>query len=893
MIDKPRQSGFHARRSLARALLFTVTALVALPGFVQAQVLGPRVGITEVGLLLRQLDGEKRVLMIGAHPDDEDTAMISALARGYGARTAYLSLTRGEGGQNLIGPELGEGLGLIRTGELLSARSLDGGEQFFTRAFDFGFSKNADETLTHWPLDELVRDVTWAIRVFRPHVILSVFSGTPRDGHGQHQAAGIAARRAFEVAGDSGAYPDQMQLGVGPWAPMKFYQLNRFGGSASTVEVQTGRLDPLVGRSFFQIAMDSRSQHRSQDMGSAQSPGPRVSGGTLESSIDEDGGSATPASEPGFFAGVDTTLAGLAVAARVSDEVGILSAISGYREAIAVAGELLHPDRPEQAVAALGDALAEIRTARDLAAEATGGSAATELTAVLDRRSELVGRALLAGAGVVFDARADRDILVPGSRVEVLLSIWNGGGRSVRVDHLGLDVPDGWTPPTPIAAGETLEAGEIMEWAIMVDVPSDARPSQPYFLEQPRDGDLYRWPIDGALMGRPGNPDLIVGVAEVSVDGGPPIRSTHPAAFVGVDQASGEYRLPISVVPAMSIAVEPGSIAWREDGSGPRSIAVRVQNFSLDAMSGDLSLIPPEGWTVRPGSVRVSLEQAGAESSFSFEISPEEDTPEGRYDFRAVVRTDQGQYGQTVSFVDYPHIDRTMRVSEASLEVSYFGVDVRPVTVGYVMGPGDSGFQALQDLGLEVVALDPEYVRSGDLDRFDTIVLGSRAYETREDLRASNERLLDFGRRGGTIIVQYNQYQYPAGSFAPYPVDIARPHDRVTDELAPITLLDSSHPLLASPNPIGPADFEGWVQERGLYFLSEWDEAYTPLMELSDPGEDPKRGALLVTRLGDGAYVYTGLALFRQFPAGVPGAFRILANLVSLRGSDLPGPASP
>ncbi len=841
-------------------------------------------GVAEAALLFRQLDGEKRVLMIGAHPDDEDTSMLAALARGYGVQTAYLSLSRGEGGQNLIGSEVNEGLGLLRTGELVAARSIDGGQQFFSRAFDFGFSKSANETFRLWPEEELVRDVTWVIRTFRPHVILSVFTGTPRDGHGQHQAAGISARRAFEVAGDSDAFPDQLELGLEPWAVSKIYQLNQFGSGSPTVVIQTGDLDPTLGRSFYQIAMASRSQHRSQDMGAAQSPGPRTSGATLlQARVPVD-----PRGEDGFFTGIDTTLAGLAAAARAPDELALVSHIADYRAAIAVAAELLHPGEPRRSVAALQDAVRELKAALPLAFAAPEGPGRTELVRVLQSREETASQLLLAAAGVIVDVRVGRDRMVAGEEVGVEVVVWNGGRSSISVEEVGLVLPDNWLRSDDDGGALRLAPGEIREWGFEVQVPESARASRPYFLEEGRNGALYTWPSDPSVMGRPGNPPLIIGRAVIVVDGSAALTVLRGGSHVGVDQADGEYRVPVFVVPGTTVAVEPKTLAWPRGETGPRSVAVTVAALSEAGIDGEVRLTGPPGWEIRPESQSVSIPAGGGATAFRFEVRARDEARPGRVTFQGEVRDGEQVYREGVAFVDYRHIQPAPLFQTAELSISYFPVEVaRDLRVGYVMGPGDAGPQALADLGVQVEPLGPEELRSGDLDRFDTLVLGIRAYETRSDLRNSNQRVLEFARRGGTVIVQYNQYQYPAGQFAPLSVEIARPHDRVTDAQADVTLLEPDHPVLSSPNQISEDDFEGWVQERGLYFLNRWDDGFTPLLEMADPGEEPKRGSLLVTRLGEGAYVYTGLALFRQFPNGVPGAFRLLANLVSLRGSDL------
>ncbi len=817
---------------LAGPLLLLFLAAPSDP--VSAQLRGPSVGVVEAAELLRQLDGEKRVLMIGAHPDDEDTSMLAALARGHGVRTAYLSLTQGEGGQNLIGPDLEEGLGLIRTGELVSARLVDGAEQYFSRAIDFGYSKTLEEALGHWPEEELVGDVVWVVRLFRPHVILSVFTGTPSDGHGQHQAAGVAARLAFEAAADPSRFVDQLALGVEAWATPKLYQLRRGGGQVADVLVETGQLDPLLGRSFHQVAMESRSRHRSQAQGASQAPGPRASGGTLvESRVSGSG------VEDGFFVGIDTTLVGIARAAGGPAEAVLLELIRAYREALLAAAETLQVADPEPAVAHLVTALSHLEDARAVAAEAPAGPGRTELVNVLERRGATLARAIAAVGGIVMDARADRARVSPGETIGVDVVVWNGGAREIVVTAVDLALPSGWTSSGPVSAPYAVPPGELETIEITVEVPESAE-------------------IERA------------------------------ASYVGVERASGEYRVPLHVLPRMAVQVERRSMAWPAGEAGARPVSVRVSNLSAAGTEGELRLIPRAGWTVSPELHPVELPEPGGEATFAFQIRPTPGAAPGVAGFRAVVTDGGGELDESVVMVDYPHIEPAPLIEPAELWVSYFPVRVAEgLRVGYVQGPGAGDLTGLADLGVDVEALVPEDLRSGSLDRFTTILVGIRAYETRDDLVASNQRLLDFARDGGTVVVQYNQYAFANGDFAPYPVEMARPHDRVTDPDAEVTFLDPGHRALTAPNPLSASDFEGWVQERGLYFLNRWDDRYTPLLRMADPGEEPNSGSLVVARVGEGAYVYTGLALFRQLPRGLPGAFRILANLISLRGSEL------
>ena len=887
------------------ALLLAASTIAAPPTPATAR---QQPGLTGTALLMRQLDGVKRVLMIAAHPDDEDTGLLATLARGMGAETAYLSLSRGEGGQNFIGPRLHEGLGLIRTGELVAARALDGGAQYFTRAFDFGYSKNLDEALRFWPLEEVLRDAVYVVRKFRPHVIVTVFSGTPRDGHGQHQHAGVVAREAFEAAGDPSRFPELAARGVTPWEPAKLYRSVRFSPGEATLTVPSGDFDPVLGRSHFQLAMESRSRHRSQEMGSGQSMGRRASSLRLEASRREG------VEDDGIFAGVDTTLASqLGAPLPAVWPTDTEARLAGYRRALAAARLGLAGATPGGAVAGLVEAAGILR---GLVAEAPGG----EGRSVLERRLTLVSEAVLAAAGIVTEVRVGRDLLTPGESVVVDVTVWNGGRAAVAAVDPALLLAPGWeasrteesarassrsrffrAPTVATPADGRIAGGEVGRWSWRVMVPADAPPSAPYYLTAERDGAMYHWPDDAQSWALPFGPAPVRAGIALEVDGAA-LRVERDGEFVGVDRATGEYRRRVLVAPAIDVAVDPPWMVWPSGAAATREIAVVVTNTSATARSGDLRLEVPDGWSVEPASVPVALEPDGANASFAFAVTPTRDRFEGESVMRAVTRTVadapgapgngftdrlRGESVTQTDIIDYPHIPRTMMVREAATRITVVPVAADTgLRVGYVMGSGDDGATVLRQIGVRVDELGPAAVRAGDFASYDVLVLGIRAYETRPDLVAANAAVLDFARAGGTVIVQYNKYEFPAGGFAPYPVTINRPHDRVTDETAPVTLLAPESPVFTSPNQLAPADFEGWVQERGLYFLGEWDERYTPLMEMADPGEDPKRGALVVAPVGDGLYVYTGLAFFRQFPAGVPGAYRLFANLVSLRRGD-------
>ncbi len=895
----------HTAPSRVVALLVALVAGAAsVPSVSSAQAPPSDRGAVAVGLLLRQLDGVKRVLMIGAHPDDEDTSTLTTLARGMGARTAYLSVTRGEGGQNLIGPELGEGLGLVRSGELVAARTIDGGEQFFTRAIDFGFSKTADETLGKWPREEILGDVVWVIRRFRPHVILSVFSGTPRDGHGQHQVAGLLTHEAFDVAADPTRFPEQLENGVEPWQPTKLYRLARRDPSGGSASLETGTFDPLLARSYFQVSMDSRSQHRSQDMGAAQPLGPRSAAVTLVWTADGVAG------EGGIFAGVDTTLVALTSTLPGALAGDARETLENYRSAVAEARSSLDALAPEMSAPALARAVGAL----DEVLGCIGTEEATaEVAQVLTRKRALVQRALLAASSVVMSVRTNDDLVVPGEELEVRVDLWNAGPYQLTDAGPGLLLPAGWTADliegrtivgggfgpfrssteTVSGTSETLGPGEIRRWAFRVRVPADAELSRIYYQREQRTGEYYEWPEEWDLRGLPRDPPLLSGrvtfdlASATDGDGtSVAVAEDRAARYYGVDAARGEFTKPLLVVPAASVTVEPDLMVWPLGSTEERTVTIRVRNQAESGIEGAL-MLEGSGWSVEPATTRVELGAPGAERAYSISLRPSADMGPGVQRLRAVMRSDDGRsWSERIDLIDYPHIERVAQFHTAELRASIFPVAVdEGLWVGYVMGSGDSGPAALTALGVDVEVLQPSDVLAGDFRRFDALVLGVRAYETRPDLAAANDAVLDFARAGGTVVVQYNQYDFPSGDYTPYPVSISRPHDRITDETASVTPIEPEAPVLNTPNRITDEDFEGWVQERGLYFLGTWDPAFTPVLSMADPGEAPKEGSLLVASVGQGVYVYTGLALFRQFPAGVPGAYRLLANLVSLDGA--------
>jgi LmbE family N-acetylglucosaminyl deacetylase len=790
--------------------------------------------------LLQQLAEDRRVLVIAAHPDDEDTSLLSLLSRGYGVRAAYLALSRGDGGQNLIGPELGTALGVIRSRELLAARELDGAEQFFTRAYDFGYTRSLDETSGLWLPDSILKDVVRVVRRFRPHVIVSVFSGTTRDGHGQHQAAGVAAAAAFDAAGDPSWFPElETEEHLAPWTPLKLYRSTRFDRSATTLAIPTGMLDPRIGQSYHQIAMASRSRHRSQDMGVLQQIGPQET--RLRLITDRAGNDSGDGSED-LFAGIvsePTPLMRFAALARGAVDPTNLAAL---------APELM-----------------------------------AQLPAASGRARDLLERVIGISAGLVMDAVVDDEEITPGQTVTVTASVFNGGPFDVHVEGVLLSAPEDWSVERTDLPDEPARSGTMATVEFRITVPEDASPTQPYFLERPLIGGMYDWsqaPPD--VRGRPFQSPILHARFRLAVLGGS-VELRREATFRARNQAAGEIRREVRVVPLVDVRLDPANVVWPVDGDREREFSVSLIYSGSARYAGEVGL-EIAGWPA-PSPQRFSFDRPGASQRFVFSLSRPSNVVDARVEVSAVVVGEDGRtFDRGVRMIEYSHIRATPMVHAARSAVRVAPMTLPPLgRVGYVRGASDRMPEALRQIEVPVEVLDGDQLAGDDLSVYDAIVVGSRAYEADSALTEYNERLMEYTRSGGLLIVQYQQYQFVRGGYAPYALEISRPHDRVTDETAPVRILRPDNPVFNTPNRIAPEDWIGWPQERGLYFAGEWDEAYLPLVETNDAGRSPLQGGLLVARYGAGTYVYTGLSFFRALPAGTPGAFRLFLNLLGLK----------
>jgi LmbE family N-acetylglucosaminyl deacetylase len=828
-------------------------------------------GVIALDRLLQKLPVHKRLLVIAAHPDDEDSRLLALASRKMGAEVAYLSLSRGEGGQNLLGPHLGVPLGLIRTQELLAARRVDGGRQYFTRAYDFGYTRSLEETLSVWPRDVLLEDVTRIVRRFRPQVIVTVFTGMTRDGHGQHHASGVVGKEVANTG--AAAFPSLEKEGLLPWKISALYCCGY--SDLATLVLPTGTIDPLTGRSYHQIAMASRSNHRSQDMGALQPPGPNqtrlawVSGGAGKDSKDP-------------FDGIDTRLT--AIAAGIGDTARRARAEERLRRAESAVGEArtkLGPATLDQTASSLAVAVEALRSARVLVQPETDADEAAA-AAFLDEKIALAETGIAAASGLTVDAITDRETASSGEPLDVKVSLWNAGSGPVKVESVELVSSEGWECGGTAAETRDVAPGALAEWTRSCAPPGGGS-TIPYFLKRPMNGALYDWSdAPPAVRGEPFQPAPVSAVVRLKLRG-VPVSLSRDVVYRFRDQEKGEVRRPVRAVPAIEVSVEPDRIVWPTAQKGERRLEVTVSSNSSSPLAGNLQVAVPAGWPAMR-AIPFSLTGRGDRQFVDVPLRPPSPFAPGRGAFRiAAVLPDGRQFGSHVEVLDYEHIPPTPMPVEASVDV--VAADIRLPSlerVGYVRGAADRVPEALTAIGVPVELLGEKYLDSGNLSRFDVIVIGSRAYETDPALVRSNNRILDYARNGGLVVVQYQQYAFIEGKFAPYTIEIGRPHDRVTDETAPVRILDPNHPAFTRPNRIGPEDWTGWVQERGLYFARTSDPAYTPLLAMADPGLPEQQGGLLVAQLGKGIYVYTGLAFFRQLPAGVPGAYRLFANLLGL-----------
>ena len=819
-----------------------VVCVLVLP--LRAQEPRPWQGASELRELLDRVNTLGSVLILGAHPDDERETMIAYFSRGRNLRAAYLSATRGEGGQNLIGSEQAALLGIIRTQELLAARRLDGGTQFFTRAIDFGYSKSPSEALAFWGRDLVLGDMVRTIRRFRPDVIVSRFSPTTGSGHGHHTAIGHITLEAYEAAADPARFPEQIEQGLEPWQTMRLYWTpplftrkheEEQAKRSDRLRINTGEYDPTLGVSYAEIGGVARSMHRSQGMGTGQRKGdaPAFFGYLAGEEAEQD-----------LFDGINTSWDRVPGAERV---------------------KLLLAKVRESHKAENRDAVIEglLRAYREI--KALDGSWARI-------KEQEVVRAIELAAGLWIDAAAERWDVTPGSEVELTLSAMNRSNTSLQ--WVGANI-EGSARQTVTLDARRLPSNEVAQKKVRISIPERAEYSQPVWLRQPTNGNSYQVE-DPNLIGLAESPPALRVSFHLKGPDGVTFTVTQPVIYRWVDRAQGERTRRMEIVPSVAVRFENTSRIFPDQQ--PRKVTVDLESHT-DSAEGALSLSVPEGWRAEPASRPFRLAERGMRTTLAFDLHPPK-TPLGG-EVVAQVKLGDRTISQGVREIEYPHIPLQVISPRAEMRVERTDVKLLSKNIGYVMGSGDRIPEALEQLGAHVTLLSDEAVTAGDLASFDTIVLGIRALNTRPGVLAAKEQLLGYVENGGTLVVQYttSSRRGSTPTLAPFPVTPS--WERVSDERAAVRLLNPGHPLLQQPNRISEADFENWVQERGLYFMTEWDDKYDALLASNDLDEPSREGGLLYAKYGKGVYIFTGYSWFRQLPAGVRGAYRIFANLLS------------
>jgi len=888
--------------ALLLALCWTPARAQVPSPWVDTKPLSVDTGSTGLKLMLRRLHTTARLMHTVAHPDDEDGGMLTLESRGHGDSVLQLTLNRGEGGQNKLGSNLFDELGIIRTLELLAADRYYGVEQRFTRVADFGFSKTAAETFEKWGGHDIaLGDMVRVIRTFRPDVICTRFQGSPRDGHGNHQASGILTREAFRAAADPTRFPDQIREGLQPWQAKKLYMDNVGADEQWTIKLETSQYDPLLGETYVQFAWKGLKHQLSQGAGGwTFREGQRFSYYKL---ID----SALPnppaggAHETDFFDGIDTSLPALATRlgadqakapwlrtqlraiARTVDEATeaadkeVQSAGAPLLRGLNLTRALIKKvEASPLSAAEKADLLASLRTKEQEFKEAANLALGMDL-AVNPGTPD--GRPMAAkfptDQGDVLAA-----VITAGKPFLLRATLHNGSAEPMLIKQFVVDVPEGWKSELFMdKLPKSIAAGDGCALTFRVSPPIDAQPTKAYFhRNDPNIDAIYK--IDNpkyVTLALP--PPPVSARVDYTINGAEgEIRSVARTPMH--DDKGDVWSMPLAVVPRFSVDAWPATQIILASANPSAQVSVGVRT-TADRGNGVVHPEAPQGWKTEPQSADVSFTAPGHKSS-DFKELPD-GAKESRYEVHALLNADGRDYTDGYALVTRPDIGGFFYYQPALQRASIVDVKVPPgLKIGYIMGAGDDIPEVLGELGLTVTTLTPEQVASGDLSRYGTIVLGIRAYDTRDDVKKNNQRLLDYVKNGGTLLVQYNTSpsDFNQGHYTPYPTQLSR--ERVTVEQAPVTILDPQSPVFRYPNSITQHDFDGWVQERGLYFMDQWDSHFTPLLACNDPGQQPQKGGLLLAQYGKGYYLYTGYAFFRQLPFGVPGAIRLYVNLLSV-----------
>ncbi len=792
----------------------------------------------EIQAAIKRLNVVGNVLYVAAHPDDENTAVLAYYANHRYFRTGYLALTRGDGGQNLIGSEQGEYLGVIRTQELLAARRIDGAEQFFSRAIDFGYTKSPQETFNFWDRQKVLSDVVWVIRNFKPDVIITRFPSTGEGGHGQHTASAILAQEAFSKAGDSTQFPEQLKY-VNSWQPKRIYWnawlpilQERKADLSKLGRIDVGDYDPLLGKSYTELAAEGRSMHKSQGFG--------VSGQRAENINYFDLTKGEPAGQD-LFEGIDVSWNRI----KGGEQIGPM---------IEDIHKTFNPEDPSASIPKLLIVYKEIKKRPS--------------SVWVDRKLEEVTHIIRWCAGLWMEAITDDHSASPGSAVKLTAAMVNRSSFPLKLERIHL----------PFGTKDTLgsvelKKGKLVRSAAAINIPDDAPLSQPYWLnKQPGRG---MFDVDDQnLIGMPENKPALSAEFVIKING-ETITFTVPALYRWTDPVKGELYRPFSVIPTVAINLDEKVYLF--PNKNPKTITLTLKS-GINNAAGELRLKLPDGWRSSPEKSVFNLANKYDESKITFSIEPPASASEGFFTVEALVngRT----YSRSLQTISYDHIPTQVLFPETKAKLVRLDITSRAQNIGYIMGSGDLIPEYLTQAGLRVTLLSDDDLEKGEFGQYDAIIAGIRAYNTRNRLKFAQEKLLKYIENGGTLIVQYNTARgLVTDNIGPYPFKISS--DRVTEEDAAVKVTTPGHTLVRFPNTISESDFAGWVQERGLYFANTWDPKYETVFASHDNGEQDMMGGTLFGRYGKGVFIYTGYSWFRQLPAGIPGAYRLFLNMIS------------
>jgi len=800
----------------------------------------------EIYHALEKLQFLGSALYVAAHPDDENTRLIAYLANDVKANTAYLSLTRGDGGQNLIGTELAEQLGVLRTQELLAARRTDGGKQMFSRAIDFGYSKHPDETLSIWNEEEVLADVVWAIRKHKPDIIVNRFDHrTPGRTHGHHTSSAMLSVKAFQMTNDKSVYSEQLEH-VDPWqVSRQFFNTSWwFYGSrekfaeadkSNLMGVDVGTYYPTLGKSNTEIAAESRSMHKCQGFGSTGTRG-------SETEFLEIINGEMPTDKKSLFEGINTTWTRVAGGKIIGEKLATIQ-----RE--------FNLSDPSSSISALMDVRELILKISD---EYWKDIKLTEIDKIIQ-----------ASLGLFLETKADDFSAVPGQSIDIEIEAINRSSADVTLKKVIFHGVDSDTT-TNLA----LLQNENQKLFANLTLSKDASYTSPYWLTIK--GSLGMYHVDNRLdIGKPESPGALQVEYQLSIDNRP-ISFIKDLVYKKNDPVDGEVYQPFTILPEATVSLADKVYIFNSTES--KTIHVKVRAHT-DDLKGTIELCHPNDWSVSPKSYEVDLASKGMDKQYSFILTPP-DTQSVNY-IVPLMKVGDKSYSDNLIEVDYNHVPKQTTIQDASSKVVKLAIEKAGNKIGYIMGAGDQLPTGLRQIGYEVELITPEEITENSLDKYDAIMTGIRAYNTLDNIKFKQDILLDYVQNGGNLIIQYNtSRRFSLDNIGPYPLKLSR--DRVTDEFAEVRFKDPNHQILNFPNKITSDDFEEWVQERGLYFPGEWDEHYEAIFSMNDKGEDPKDGSLLVTKYGKGYYMYTGISFFREIPAGVPGAYRLLANMISI-----------